>query len=156
MCKLFGRLGLFVLCLSFLVGCQSPPASQSTALASVTIESPSEARVRVAVIEVFEADQYRSKAIYEPEMVFERRGSLGDDLRRGGLLSGQTIKRVRVRVIPTGPETFRIDCNAFTVQYPDDRVMEQEFRIRSRGPYQELLERVRQSVTELRRAPAVR
>ncbi|HOY57058.1 MAG TPA: hypothetical protein PK640_02835 [Verrucomicrobiota bacterium] len=153
---LAGRLGLLLACLAAQVGCQSPAASGSDALVSMTIVSPHSTRVRLAVVKVFEAEHFEGKSVFDPEMVFERRGSLGDSLLRGGLLSGKTIERVRVRVTPVGPETCQVDCRAFTVQYPGDRVMEEEFRIRRKGPYRELLERVRAQVAELREAPDVR
>ncbi len=151
--QLASRLGLLLACLSAQVGCQSPAASRSDALISLTLVSPHPARVRLAVMKVFEAEQFEGVSVFEPEMVFERRGSLGDSLLRGGLLSGKTIERVRVRVTPVGAETYQLDCNAFTVQYPGDRVMEEEFRIRRKGPYQELLERVRDQVAGLQEAP---
>jgi len=151
--KLASRLGLLLACLSAQVGCQSPAASRSDALVSMTIVSPHPTRVRLAVVKVFEAEHFEGKSVFDPEMVFERRRSLGDSLLRGGLLSGKTIERVRVRVTSVGPETYQLDCRAFTVQYPGDRVMEEEFRIRRKGPYEELLERVRAQVAKLREAP---
>lgn len=151
----FVRLGLVGLCLALLEGCQSPNISRSDVLVSVTIDCSSLARVRVAVIKVFEAAEFEGKSVFDPEMVFERRGSLGDNLLRGGLLSAKTIERVRVRVTPLGAETFRLDCSAFTVQYAGDRVMEDEYRIRRKEPYQRLFEQVRRQVSELDQAPNV-
>ena len=146
------RIGLLGSCLAALVGCQSPGTAHSDTLASVTISSSSASRVRVALIKVFEAAEFEGKSVFDPEMVFERRGSLGDNLLHGGLLSGKTIERVRVRVTPIGPETFRLDCNAFTVQYAGDRVMEEEYRIRRKAPYRQLLERAQQQVSDLDQA----
>jgi len=151
----FVRLGLVGLCLALLEGCQSPNTSRSDALVSATVDCSSLARVRVAVIKVFEAAEFEGKSVFDPEMVLERRGSLGDNLLHGGLLSGKTIERVRVRVTPIGAETFRLDCNAFTVQYAGDRVMEEEYRIRRRGPYLQLLEQIQRQVSELDQASDV-
>jgi len=153
--SLSGRVGLLVLGLVAFAGCKSFSSTPSGALASVTMACPLEARVRLTLIEVFEQNGYRGKSVYTPEMVFERPGSLGDDLLRGSWFSGKTTERVRIRVVPVGAGAFRVDLDAFTVQYPDDRVMEEEFRIGSRGRYEKWLEQVQQRVAEMDHPPAV-
>lgn len=130
-------------------GCRSTGEGPAGATASVVVEAIDEVRIRVALIQAFEAERYSGKTIYGPELIFERRGSLGDDIMRGGWLSGRTVERVRVKVVPVDPQKFRVDCNAFTVQYPDDRVMEQEFAVRSSGKYKKILEDVKRRVAAM-------
>lgn len=137
-----------------LAGCKSSSSSgRSGALASITIACPYEARVRLTVIEVFEAEQYHGKSIYSSEMVFERPGNLGAGIMHGSWMSGIPTERVRIRVVPSGPEAFRIDCNAYVVRFPDDRVMEEEHRIHSRSRYEKLLARVQERVAALSQPP---
>lgn len=133
-------------------GCQSTGTGPSGSLAAVVIDCPDEVRVRVAVIKAFEEEKFQSRKVFGPEMVFERRGSLTDDFMHGGWLSSKTVERIRVRITAASPMAFRVECNAFTVQYPDDRVMEEEFRIRRSGPYRQMLEDARQRVAQMQAA----
>ena len=153
-----------LLVIPILLGCQSsstsptstatkPPSPKSDALASVTVEAANETRVRVAVIRVFQQHGFEGREIYESAMVFEKRGSLGDDILRGSLLSQKTIERARILVVPDGPSRYRVDCYVFIVEYAGDRIMEEEHRVRRRGSYPEWLEEVRKSVAEVREPP---
>lgn len=129
-------------------GCASTGDGPSGALASVTVSGVSDARVRLTLIEVFEGAGYTGVSVYQPEMTFERRGSLGSDIMRGGLLNSKTVERVRIRVLPEGPETYSVQARAWTVQYPGDRLMEDEYAIRRKGPYRKLLEEVAQRAAQ--------
>ena len=131
-------------------GCRTTGEGPAGATASISVEAIDEVRVRVALIQAFEAEHFGGKTIFGPELVFERRGSLGDDILRGGWLSGRTVERVRIKVVPVDPQVFRVDLNAFTVQYPDDRVMEQEFAVRSSSKYKKILEDAKRRVAAVR------
>lgn len=138
--RLSSWLAVALLCVS--VGCQSTGQSGSGALASVLIPNASETRIRLNLIDVFEGAKFEGKRKYGPEMVFERPGSFGDDLMRGGWLSGKTTERVRLRIVPEGAAAFRVECNAFVVQYAGDRTLEEEFRVHRSGSYKKLLDEV--------------
>jgi hypothetical protein len=152
---LSSRSRLLPVVLLALVGCKSPSSGPSGALVSVTMDCPVEARMRLTLIEVFEQAGYKAKSAFTPELTFERPGSVGADILRRSWYSGKTLERVRVDLTPSGSGGVRVDLNAFIVQYPDDRVMEEEFRIHSRGRYEKLMEQVRQRVAELAHPPAV-
>jgi len=147
--------GLLLLGLLALAGCKSPSSLPAGVLTSATIECPHEARVRLTLIDVFEAQNYQGKSVYTPEMVFERPGSLGSDIMHRSWFSGKMTERVRVAVVPVGSEAFRLDLRASAVQYSGDRVLEEEFPIRSRGRYEKLFEEVRQRVKAMDRPPGV-
>lgn len=122
-----------------LAGCTTPDASATKPLASVVIQGQTENRIRLLLVEVFGDAHYESRVLYGPELVFEKRGSFTDDLLRGGSLSSKTVVRARVRVEPNPAGGHLLECWAAKVQYPGDRVMEEEFRIHSGGAFQKIL-----------------
>jgi hypothetical protein len=134
-------------------GCASGGAGDRHPLAALVVSAPGEVRVRLSAIEVFQGAGYLGKSVYTPEMTFERRAGLGSDILRGGWLDSKTIERVRIQVVEESPARFRIEVRASTVQYPGDRVLEEEFPIRRSGSYQKLLEQVRQRIAAVPAAP---
>lgn len=134
----------WVLSAFLIAGCAGlSGSSKDRPLASRTVPSPSESRVRLHLIEVFEGAGFTGRSLYGTEIVFEREGSLGSTILYGSWLSGKTVERVRLRIRADRPGTsWRIDCRAFSVVSPGDTVMEEEHRIHRRGSYVKLLEEV--------------
>jgi hypothetical protein len=155
--KLQWRAVTGVLCLGLGIclapGCASTTTGETDPSASVVVSGVSEARVRLTAIAVFQEAGYESKSVYSAELSFERRAGLGSDILRGGWFDSKTVERVRVKVIEVSPQRYRVEARAFTVQYPGDRVMEEQFRIRRHGPYRKLLESVSQRVATAARVP---
>ena len=132
-----------VLVLLFLAGCQTPPPAGQDSLAWVEIDGRKGAEIRQATVEVFKENGYRLKSNSVLAATFEKPGSAANNLAYGGWDSGVTI-RVIVHVSVQNNGTYLLHCEAFRVLDIGDRSVEDARPIHfRRGPYQELLNRVK-------------
>jgi hypothetical protein len=135
-------LGL-LLALLFLAGCQTPPPAGQGSLAWVEIDGRTGAEIRQATVEVFKENGYRLKTNSVLAATFEKPGGAVNNLAYGGWDSGVTI-RVIIHVDVQNNGTHLLHCEAFMVRDVGDRSVEEAQPIHyRRGPYQELLNRVK-------------
>ena len=127
----------------FLTGCQTPPPAGQGSLAWVEIDGRTSAEIKQATVEVFKEDGYHLKTNSVATATFEKPGSTMNNLAYGGWDSGVTI-RVIVHIDVQNNATQLLHCEAFMVRDVGDRSVEEAQRIHfRRGPYQELLNRVK-------------
>ncbi len=133
-------------------GCRSTGAGGSGGLASVTVQDHSLEEIATVTTAVFVADGYQGGGLLGGKMTFEKGASRLTTLSRDGLYAtqqgAQTINRVRVEIIPLGPGTHRLQCQAYLVSGGSDPFFQEEARLtrlRS-GPYQALLNKVKKQL----------
>ncbi|MBI3852008.1 MAG: hypothetical protein HY298_17255 [Verrucomicrobia bacterium] len=129
-----------------LAGCQSPPPAAEGSLAWVEIDGRTGAEIRQATVEVFKDESYRLKTNTVLQVTFEKPGGAVNNLAYGGWDSGVTI-RVIVHVNVQNNGSHLLHCTVFRVRDPGDRSVEEARPIHlGRGPYQELLKRVKEKL----------
>jgi hypothetical protein len=143
-----------VLALGFLLagfGCKSLTEPGSASFASATIPNRTPAEIAEATIEVFAADGYRrGPATPAGEMTFEKETSRATTMAREGVLAthygAQTINVVRVQIVPLTENSHRLQCQAFMVKGGSDPFFQDQVPLSHarRGPYQALLDKVKQ------------
>lgn len=129
-------------------GCRSLSGPGSASFASVTIQNHTAEEIAVATVQVFGADGYRGGQTGPGQLVFEREASRATSFAREGIVNttygAQTINRVRVEIVSSGADSYRLQCKAFMVTGGSDPFFQDEVplgNIRS-GPYQSLLNKV--------------
>lgn len=144
----FGMLAL--LCVAWsIAGCKStPPPSAEGALAWVEIRDREAIEIARAVSDAFQKDGYKPVPLpRNPDLrlKFEKPASSGTSI----LYSDWSFKRIwlraQVELKRLDTNTFMVTCNAFRVNEKGDPHFEEEDRITAmgRGPYQDLLNAVR-------------
>jgi hypothetical protein len=135
---------LLSILLSF-TGCGiTKPAGAS--FASVTLKGKSFEDIRSVSAQVFQENEYRVLAL-QPQMVFEKEGSQMQTLAYSGVVAaheGQGVAvRVRAQMVSMGPDTLRLQCQAYVVRSPHT-FFEEEQRLPNRKgwDYQMLLNKV--------------
>jgi len=132
--------------LLFLAGCQTPPPAGQGSLAWVEIDGRTSAEIRQATVEVFKENGYHLKTNSIVAATFEKPGSTMNNLAYGGWDSGVTIRLI-VHVSVQNNDTHLLHCEAFMVRDAGDRSVEDAQPIHfRRGPYQELLNRVKEKL----------
>jgi|WetSurMetagenome_2_1015567.scaffolds.fasta_scaffold248168_2 hypothetical protein len=139
-----------VFCCLILVGCKSPPPTESSWLASVIIPEKTDPQIRMVALSIFEKEGYKAQIVTAKEIVLEKPGGTMNNLLYGDLTSGVWI-RVKLRVRQHGPDGQILECNAYRVSNKGDRVFEEERLYRRSGSFQKLLDKVK---AELQRAGA--
>lgn len=139
---------LLLPCVVSLCGCKSSgPGSAS--FASVTITNGSPQEICAAAEQVFRADGYMARTVTPEEMVFEKEASTTSSIAYGGIIptheGEQTWVRVRAKIVQTGTDPQRLQCQAFMVPHHGDSFFEEEIRLTSlhSKKYRKLLEQVR-------------
>ena len=120
----------------------------SASFASVTIHNRSLPEVQQATLLVFREDGYAGAPIGVDGMIFEKEGSRLNDIAYNGVVGthyGQrSAIRVKSQIVDLGGNSWRLQCQAFTVRDAGDSFFAEEIpmtNIRS-GPYQVLLNKV--------------
>jgi hypothetical protein len=135
-------LSIALLASLLLGGCRTPPPAGDGSLAWVEISGGTPARIREAVTAVFRQDGYQRITGSEPATVFEKPGSGMNNVAYGGWTSKITI-RVSVEVDSQVNGTQLVHCQAFMVRNAGDHVEDSQRIHFRRGPYQDLLNRVK-------------
>lgn len=137
--------GWFVVLLfvSFVTGCRS---SQSGAggFASVMISERSAGEIRTAAVSVFTEHGYEAMFSMGDELLFEKEGSRANEIAHGGWLDSAVRERVRGRIVFLSPGKYQLQCQAYHLRSPGDRVLQEEVKLKNfrRPPYQKLLKEV--------------
>ena len=135
-----------LLALFCLAGCRTPPPAGEGSLAWVEIAAHTGEEIRRTTVEVFKERGYRLKTNSVVAATFEKSGGALNNLAYGGWDSGVTI-RVIVHVSVQKNGTHLLHCEAFRVRDAGDRSVEDARPIHFRGgPYQELLNRVKEKL----------
>jgi hypothetical protein len=137
--------GLLVLCVNGLGGCQSAKQPGSTSHASVQIQGRSLAEIQQTATSVFRDAGYALTLATPGEMVFDRPGSRRDAVKWGGWATGQGVTmRVKVRLTEMLDGGRLLQADAYAVQNSDDPFFQTESRnvLLNRSPYQKLLNQV--------------
>jgi hypothetical protein len=128
-------------------GCRvTQPASAS--FASVEIKDRTPQQICETAATVFEEDGYRVAALSPDNMVFQKEGTRGQSMMHGGFVDtyygAVVVVRVRAQLEPVGPDTYRLQCQAYMVRGAGDSFFEDEKRLinAKRMPYQMLLNKV--------------
>ncbi len=137
-----------VLLLLVSAGCNSLSGPGSASFASVTIQNHSSEEIAAATANVFAANGYAGGARGPEKMMFEREASRGTTLAREGVVATQggarTLIRVRLELVWLSENSYRLQCQAYTVTGAGDSFFEEEVRLANvrSGPYQSLLNKV--------------
>lgn len=120
----------------------------SASFASVIIKGHSPQDIARVTAQVFQEDGWVGGSMKGHPMVFQKEGSRMQDLAYGGVADtfygAQTVVRVKMDLVTLGPDSHRLQCQAFIVRNPGDSVFEQEQRLANvrSGHYQSLLNKV--------------
>ncbi len=135
-----------VLALSW-AGCgATKPGSAS--FASVIIKGHTPQEIATVTAKVFQEDGWAGGSMKGHPIVFQKEGSRMTDLAYGGIADtyygAKTVVRVKMDLVTLGPDSHRLQCQAFIVKNPGDAVFEQEQRVANvrSGHYQSLLNKV--------------
>ena len=130
-----------------LSGCHSTKPG-SASFASVIVHNRSLPEVQQATLLVFREDGYAGAPIGADGMIFEKEGTRLNDVAYNGVVGthyGQrSAIRVKSQIVDLGGNSWRLQCQAFTVRDAGDSFFAEEIpmtNIRS-GPYQVLLNKV--------------
>jgi hypothetical protein len=133
--------------LMLVIGCHSTKPG-SASFASVVIHNRSLPEVQQATMQVFREDGYAGAPIGADGMIFEKEGSRLNDIAYNGVIGthyGQrSAIRVKSQIVDLGGNSWRLQCQAFTVRDAGDSFFAEEIpmtNIRS-GPFQSLLNQV--------------
>ena len=128
-----------------LLGCKSLDKTAAESFASVRIDSHTPEQIRGATAVVFRQEGYTAVEVRKPELVFEKEGSLWDQLAYGSWVNDRDVWiRVRVSLVSLSDGAFRLQCQAFKVRNKGDPLTEDQVRIGNtqRKPFQALMDRV--------------
>jgi hypothetical protein len=78
-------------------------------------------------------------------MVFEKRGSLANDIAYGGWIEDRTARvRVKAEIVLLPGGSHRLQCQVYMVQHAGDSFFEEEKKLShfSAGPYRKLLDEI--------------
>jgi hypothetical protein len=136
---------LLIVCALVTWGCQSAPKTGSSWLASVILHGKTVSQIRITTIDVFQKEAYELRSAEGNELVLEKRGSTMSSVLYGDW-SGGVWTRVKLRIRDYGPDARLLECNAYRVRGRGDAVFEEEQKLSSMksGPYQKLLDEVKQ------------
>jgi len=132
---------------AFAVGCHSTKPG-SASFASVVIHNHSLPEVQQATLQVFREDGYAGAPAGADSMVFQKEGSRLNDIAYNGVVGthyGQrSAIRVKSQIVDLGGNSWRLQCQAFTVRDAGDPFFAEEIPMTNlRGaPYQVLLNKV--------------
>ena len=128
-------------------GCLSTLPGSSN-FADVVIEGASIQAIRNATERVFSADHYTRQSSGEGNLVFVRDGTSQDKLRYGRY--GETLfMRVEVALEPHGVDSILVRADAYAVR-GDSGFDTQKLLKMVRGPYQDLLDSVKETLLKSR------
>ena len=128
-----------------LLGCKTLNKPASASFASVRIQGHTPEQIRATAVVVFQQDGYAYSGFKDSQMVFEKEGSRWDQIAYGSWVNGGGVwVRVRASVVPLSGDSYRLQCQAYTVRNKGDPLTEDEVRVKERGskPYQALLDKV--------------
>ena len=138
--RLLASLGLAAL---ILAGCATPPnKTGSPRLASVIIQDRSTNQIAAALTAAFGRHEYKLMRHKDDAMVFEKRGTLMNNLAYGDWYGGSITDRVGVYQKDLGSGKTLVDCDAWMVQDADDPFFEKPRSMGSgrRSTYQKILD----------------
>ena len=122
-------------------GCHSTPEAQEGILSSVVLRGNTPGQIAQVTTEVFRKHDYEVSEAGLNRLMFEKKGSAMNSLAYGSWFPDEPVwVRVRASIVPTGEQTFRLQCSGWLVK---DRggATEEEIKIRHmhHRPYDELL-----------------
>jgi hypothetical protein len=124
-------------------GCSSTGKPDSNPLAYVQIRGQPVERVRDVAATVFHENGYQVTRNSWADLLFEKQGSVMNDLAYGNWVNGRVWVRVKAMVVDISPGNCRLECEAFVLRNRGEP-LEEEIRINKlhRHKYQELLDEV--------------
>ena len=131
-------------------GCQSSRQGKS-AFASVEIQGKTPEAIRQVTRQVFEEEGYTG-SWGVMSMVFDRPASTLNNLVYGDWDLHSMSVRVEVNIAELGPGGYRVSCDASRVRDAGDRVFQDSQKLKkiSKGPYQKMLNQVKQRLDAMR------
>jgi hypothetical protein len=137
---------IFLLPALILTGCKSSSGGGGAAsFASVVIPNANEALIRQTTVSVFKADGYEFFDVPGGGMLFEKPGSLANDIAYGGWIEDRGARvRVKAEIILLPEGSHRLQCQVYMVQHAGDTFFQEEHKLSrlSAGPYRKLLNAV--------------
>ncbi len=135
-----------------LAGCSSMDKPASASFASVVIVNQTPAKIRQAVIAVFQDNGYNILPQADGSLAFQREATRSEQLSYAGIAGTQEGERVAMRVLvtiqPKNPSDYWVGAKAYAVCNPGQGVFENTtalFDFQSK-PYQKLMDQVAQRV----------
>jgi hypothetical protein len=123
-------------------GCRSTHSSDPDQFASVDFQGWSPVQIRLAAVQVFQANGYQVSDATRANLLFEKKGSSMNSFAYGNWTEPVWV-RVKAAIVPISESRYRLQCDAFMVR---DRggATEEQIRLHhfQSGPYQELLDKV--------------
>lgn len=146
------RTALLLAAVVFADGCSSMDKPASASFASVVIVNQTPAKIRQAVIAVFQDNGYSILPQTDGSLAFQREATRSEQLSYAGIAGTQEGERVAMRVLvniqPKNPSAYWVGAKAYAVCNPDQPVFENTtalFNFQS-GPYQKLMDQVAKKV----------
>jgi hypothetical protein len=136
----------------FVGGCSSMDKPASASFASVVVINQTPAKIRQAVIAVFQDNGYSILPQADGSLAFQREATRSESLSYAGIAGTQegehVVMRVLVNIQPKNPSAYWVGAKAYAVRNPGQPVFENTtalFNFQS-GPYQKLMDQVAQKV----------
>lgn len=131
-------------------GCKSAATGGPPSFADVVLEGHTQDEIRAAAIKVFTSHFYVTKVSGPDILVFDKSGGTMDNVLYGGWGPGEVTIRVKLYLTTAGSQSYRLAAQAFMVRDVGDTRLEDEQRLSKlrRGPYQKLLNEVKQSLDQ--------
>ena len=130
-------------------GCKSLDKPASAGFASVVISNQGLEKIHQAADTVFANNGYQSIRNPDGTQVYEKEATRGEQIAYAGLVGAhegeRTIVRVRMGIQKYGSHGYLLDCKAWVVTSPGDRVFEQSYALFGfqSKPYQKILNEIK-------------
>lgn len=124
-------------------GCKSTGGSSHGDAAWVEVRGRSADDIREATADVFRKAGWLATSATASELVFDRQGSTMSTVLYGGWMDGPVWYRAKVTLTERSGEVWLLRCRGFRLEDRGDSFFERAKELRSRKPYQELLDQVK-------------
>lgn len=143
-------LGLTPLLAFTSTGCSTAARGGPSTFASVVIDGHTRDEISRATMEVFNSHYYITAMGGTEMLMFEKSGGSMDNILYGGWSPGEVTIRVKVHLSSAGATSCLVSCQGYMVRDANDPMVEDEQKLSKlrRGPYQKLLEEVREKVNQ--------
>lgn len=140
-------LGLSLQLLSLTTGCQSPAGGKSDRLAAIVVTNRPMSEIEDVTQTVFKENGYQVARHVLGNIVFEKKGTEGNNMVYGDWSENPVWVRIKVFVRRLGSTPqFLVDCDVFMVNDHGDVRFEEEHKLTRmhRSKYQKLLDDIGQ------------
>jgi hypothetical protein len=129
--KRFDRIRVLVpygvaILIGLLAGCSSPRPTDQMSDTTVLILNRTPQEISSAIKETYKRHQFENTSSKDGELVFEKRGTVMNDIMSPNWLDGPTWVRVKVFQRQLDSDRTLIDYGVYLVQQPDDPMFQQE------------------------------